>query len=199
MRLRYVGALPRISSRGISFDQTQPDKYTYLHAIIELMDALDFGPTPTTRHHHEATGKEYSGPELVDHLRHHCKDIERITDAREKKARAMLDELHERVHDNQIIDDAEREVWIKNIDMMQEYYLQYVTNESAYLCALETLAHEIHDAQIKEVSFPMHRDYGMVLHDLIPVLGSRRPPIDAELHIDKGTQDLSVRLAIYHR
>lgn len=199
MRLRYVGALPRISSRGVSFDQTQPDKYAYLHAIIELMDALDFGPTPKTQHLHNATGKEYSGDELAELLRHYCKDIEHIVDSREEKARHMLDELHDRVHHNRTIDDYERDVWIKNIDMMQEYVVQYATNESAYLCALQTLSQEIHDSRIEEVSLPMHRDYGMVLNDLIPVLEHRRPPIDAALSIDKKEQDFFVCLTITHR
>lgn len=199
MQLTYVGALPRISSTGVSFDQTQPDKYTFLTAAVELLDALDFGPTPTTQHLHQTAGKEYSGSELMELLKHYCKDLEHIFESREEKAKAMIDELTGRVHENRILDEFERQAWLKNIDLMSDYYLQYVTNESAYRCALETLAQEIHDAQIKEVSFPMVRNYGIVLHDLIPVLEHCRPPIDAELNIEKKEKDFFVILSIRHR
>lgn len=199
MRLTYVGALPRISSRGVSFDQTQPDKYTFLTAAVELLNALDFGPTPTTQHLHHTTGREYSGSELMELLMHYCKDLKHISESREEKTEAMLDELTGRVHENRSLDEFERQAWLKNIDLMRDYYLQYVTNEIAYRCALETLAQEIHDARIKEISFPMFRNYGIVLHDLMPVLEHRRPPIDSEMSIEKKEKDFFVKLSINHR
>ncbi len=199
MILSYVGALPRISSKGVGFDQTQPDKYTFLNATVELLDALDFGPTPTTQHLHNTAGKEYSGSELMELLKHYCDEFEHILESREEKADATLKELTERVHANMLIGEYERRVWLKNIELMHDYHMQYFTNEGAYRCALSTLAKEIHDARIKEVSFPMFRNYGIVLHDLIPVLEHRRPPIDADLDIEKREDDLFIRLAIRHR
>lgn len=199
MILTYVGALPRISSKGVGFDYSQPDRYTFLNAAVELMDALDFGPTPTTQHLHNTAGKEYSGRELMELLTHYCRDFKHILESREEKADGMLKELTQRVHDNKIIDEFERRAWLKNIELMHDYHLQYFTNESAYRCALATLAQEVHDARIKEVGFPMIRNYGIVLHDLIPILEHRRPPIDAELSIDKQESGFYVRLAIRHR
>ncbi len=77
--------------------------------------------------------------------------------------------------------------------------MQYVTNESAYNCALDALSQEIHDAEIKEVAFPMFRNYGVVLHDLINVLEHRKSPIDAELSIDKKDDAIIGKLSIRHR
>ncbi len=61
---------------------------------------------------------------------------------------------------------------------MRDYYRQYVTNESAYACALEALADEIHRAKVRQLTIPMFRNYGTVLHDLRYVLEHHRPPID---------------------
>ncbi len=43
MELKYVGAKPKVSGKGVSFDQTKPDKYTFLTAAVELLEAFDAG------------------------------------------------------------------------------------------------------------------------------------------------------------
>ncbi len=40
MELKYVGAKPAVSARGVSFDQTKPDRYTFLNAAVELLEVL---------------------------------------------------------------------------------------------------------------------------------------------------------------
>jgi hypothetical protein len=61
------------------------------------------------------------------------------------------------------------------------------------------LGQEIHDSHIKEVSFPMFRNYGLVLHDLDYVLQHRKPPIDSVLTIETATNGLIGKLTITHK
>ena len=199
MQLKPVGALPQVSNKGVSFDHTKPDKYTYLNAAVELLEALSFGPTETTKHLYNTSGKEYSGAEVLDLLHKHCTTIDDIFNSREEKTKVLIEELIDRVKENKTISEDGRRAWLKNIEMMRNYYMQYVTNESAYKCALDALAEAIHVAHIKEVTFPMFRNYGMVLHDLINVLEHRKPPIDADLSIEKKENDLIGKLSIVHR
>ena len=65
MELKYVGPMPVVSDRGIGFDQTKPDKFTFLNAAVELLEALSFGPTETTKHLHKTNTEEYSADELL--------------------------------------------------------------------------------------------------------------------------------------
>ncbi len=199
MRLVEVGALPKVSNKGVSFDHTKPDKYTFLHAAIELLEALSFGPSETTQHLYDHAGKTYSGDELLELLKKHCRDLDGILVSREDKSKALIKEQIERVHENSRVSEDGRKAWLNNIEIMRGYYLQYMTNESAYRCALEALAQEIHDAQIKEVTFPMFRHYGIVLHDLIYVLEHRKSPIDADLSIEKKDDEIIGKLSIQHR
>jgi len=199
MELKYVGAMPQVSSKGVGFDQTQPDKYTFLNAAVDLLEALSFGPTETTQHLYNTGGKEYSSKELTELLKKYCKNLDDIFASREEKANALVQNLISRVNENKIINADERRAWLNNIDMMRDYYLQYVTNDSAYQCVLDTLSQEIYDAKIQEVSFPMFRNYGLVLNDLIKVLSHRKSPIDAELSVEKKDKDFVGKLTIQHR
>lgn len=199
MKLQHVGDLPRVNSKGVGFDHTKPDKYTLLNAAVDLLEALSFGPTLTTEHLHNSDGKEYSGNELVGLLKKHCRDIDEVFNSREEKTKVLIEELIERVNANSNLSDDERKAWLNNIDMMRDYYMQYVTNESAYKCALDALAQNIHDARIEQVTFPMFRNYGSVLHDLISVLTRRKSPMDAELSIEKRDDEFFGTLSIRHR
>jgi len=41
MKLKYVGARPIVSKSGVCFDETKPDKYTFLTPLIDILDALE--------------------------------------------------------------------------------------------------------------------------------------------------------------
>jgi hypothetical protein len=199
MKLKYVGAMPVVSNKGVGFDETKPDKYTFLNAAIELLEALSYGPTETTKHLYNVSGKEYSGDELVDLLTKYCTNLDKEMKQSEEKAEHLVENLIERVHENKLISEDGRKAWLNNIDLMKEYYYQYVTNESAYRCTLEALGQEIHDGRIEEVTFPMFRNYGLVLHDLDYVMQHRKSPIDSNLTVETGRDGLFGKLTITHR
>jgi len=199
MELKYVGAMPLVSNKGVGFDETKPDKYTFLNAAVELLEALNYGPTESTKHLHNVSGKEFSSSELIELLKKYCGNLAEHITASEAKAEALVEDLIKRVHENKIISEDGRVAWLNNIDLMKDYYYQFVANEAAYKCALEALGQEIHDAHVKEVTFPMFRNYGLVLHDLDYVMQYRKSPIDSNLTIETGTEGLFGKLSITHR
>ena len=199
MEFKYVGAMPIVSEKGVGFDETKPDKYTFLNATIELLEALSYGATETTKHLHNVSGREYSGSELMELLRKYSSDLDNYIKISESKAEALVNDLIQRVHENTMINVDERKAWLNNIELMKEYYYQYVVNESAYKCALEALGQEIHDARVKEVTFPMFRNYGLVLHDLDYILQHRKPPIDSNLAVETGKEGLLGKLTLSHQ
>jgi hypothetical protein len=183
MELKYVGDFPLVSQHGVAFDHTQTDKYIYLHAVLELLEALSYGATQTTQHLYKTEHKELKPNQLLDGLRKYVKNLDAVYEQREHKAEELVDNLIQRVHENKLLTDDERRAWLNNIDIMKDYYLQYVTNQSVYEAALQALGDEIHEAQVKEVIVPMFRNYGIVLRDLQKVLENRRPPIDSTLEV----------------
>jgi hypothetical protein len=198
MQLKYVGDLPIISKGGVGFDHTQPDKYKYLQATAELLEALSYGATETTKHLYKAQDKETSSSQLSELLRKHVRNIDEIEKQHEIKADAYIAELIRRVHENETLTDDERVAWLGNIKLMKDYFFQYVVNKSAYEAALDALGDEIHEGKIKEISVPMFKNYGMVLNDLVCVLEKRKAPIDSELKIEEKDGEVIGTLYISH-
>lgn len=198
MQLKYVGDMPKVSKHGVSFDHSQPDKYTYLQAAAELLEALSYGATETTQHLYNTQDKETSASGLLSLLSKHVKNIDVVYEANNEKANAYVDDLVQRVEENDALSADERTAWLGNIKLMKEYFFQYIANKSAYLAALDALGDEIHEGKIKEVSFPMFKNYAIVVNDLVGVLEQRKAPIDSELSFNQTDEGLIGTLKITH-
>jgi len=182
MELKYVGAKPKVSQHGVNFDQTKPDKYTFLSAAVELLEALSFDShADKSVYLYHPDNVEYTPAQLLEMLKKHCKNIEEIFSTREEKTSQLIEKYTDKVKNNANLTPDERTAWLGNIKIMQDYYLQYVTNESAYNCALKALADKIHDAHIEEITFPLGKNYGLVFSHLLDVLRDHKPPYDATI------------------
>jgi len=185
-RLKYVGAKPRVSQHGVSFDQSKPDSYTYLSAAAELLESLDFTPKEDKAVYlHEVQERSYNGKELVEFLESHCSDVDAIFEEGEAQTAALIDEYRKKVESNDKLTYDEKRAWLGNIDIMRDYYLQYTTNERAYKCILQVLADKIHENHIEYITVPLGRNYGLVFADLAQVLQDHRPPYDATMRIEE--------------
>ena len=195
MKLKYVGAKPSVSARGVSFDQTKPDRYTFLNAAVELLEALSFKATEGKKVYlYNISGKDYSGRELMELLQKHCTDAEKAFEGIQEKTNALIEKYTKKVKENDRLSPDERRAWLGNIEIMRDYYLQYVTNESAYQCALNALADKIHDSHIEEITFPLGRNHGLVISHLIDVLRDHKPPYDATFSVEEKDGVLTGKL-----
>ena len=184
IKLKYVGAKPKVSGKGVTFDQTKPDRYTFLNAAVELLEALSFELKKDKKVYlHDVQKKEYSSRKLTELLKKHCGDLDAVFESREETTKALIKKYTDKVKKNDRISKDERRAWLGNIKVMRDYYLQYVTNESAYECALNTLADMIHKSHIETINFPIGRNHGLVLGHLVDVLRDHKPPYDATMKI----------------
>jgi hypothetical protein len=182
MELKYVGAKPKVSGKGVSFDQTKPDKYTFLTAAVELLEAFESEvPKDNIVNLHNVRTKEYSSHDLLELLKKHCTNLQSVFDSREEKTNTLIETYLGTIDKNEHISADERRAWIGNVNIMRDYYLQYITNESAYECALHALADKIHAQHIDAIHFPMGRNHGLVLSHLVDVLRDHIPPYDATM------------------
>ncbi len=183
MKIEYIGDLPLVSQHGVAFDHTQPDKYLYLHPVLDLLEALDYDPKEATQHLYKKQGKELNGEALLQGLRNYVQDLDSLYAQREHKAKLFVDDLIDRVEHNQLISDEEKEAWLKNIDTMKSYFLQYVTNKTVYEASLKALANEITNNQVQQITVPMFRNYGIVLRDVQKILEEQKTPIDSTIDV----------------
>jgi hypothetical protein len=198
MELKYVGDLPRVSQSGVGFDHTKPDKYIYLHAVLELLEALSYGATETTEHLYKSEHKELKPKELLSGLQKYVKDIDAIYQKRMQKAQKLIEGLKEHLYNDKNLTDDEKQAWLNNIKIMTDYYLQYVTNESVYEAALKALAEEIAVAKVLQLRIPMFRNYGIVIDDLKSVLQERKAPIDVTFEVDATDEGIIGTIAFHY-
>jgi len=185
IKLKYVGAKPKVSGKGVTFDQTKPDRYTFLNAAVELLEALSFEAKKDKEVYlYDVHKKEYNSRKLTELLKKHCGDLDAVFDSREETTKAMIKKYTDKVKKNTKVGKDERSAWLGNIKVMNDYYLQYVTNESAYECALTALAKKIHKSHIETITFPLGRNHGLVLSHLVDVLRDHKPPYDATLSVE---------------
>jgi len=185
-QLKYVGAKPKVSQHGVSFDQHEPDRYTFLSAAVELLESLDFDSKENKALYlHEINDREYSAKELIGFMEKYCEDVDAIFEEGQKHTAELIESYRKKVASNPNLTADERRAWLGNIDIMRNYYLQYTTNERAYICILHVLADRIHTNHIEHVAVPLGRNYGLVLSHLIPILQDHKPPYDATMRIEE--------------
>jgi len=193
MKLKYVGPKPVISQHGVSFNQSKPDKYIYLHAAVELLETLegcvmdatcsitDDGAIDLS----EWQGIDFSRGELSGLVKKHCKDIDALMEKKEVKTEELLTELKENVHANKRLTADEKRAWLGNIAIMHDYLIQYVENELAFDCMLNVLAEDIYRREIKEIRFDLSRNYGFVMTYLQDFYAmSYKKPLDGRVIIE---------------
>ena len=197
MELKYVGDMPKVSKSGVSFDHSKPDKYTYLTAVVELLEALSYGATKTTNHLYQSKHKELSAKELLELLKKFVPNLQEVFDTREDKAKIFIQDLKDRVQENDTLENYDKLAWINNIEMMTDYYLHYVTNKSAYEAAIKALSMEIHTAKVKSVAVPLFRNYGIVLNDLQNLL-TTIAIIDSQMKVETTDKGLLGTMTFTH-
>jgi len=182
MELKYVGAKPIVSQHGVTFDQNRPDKYTFINSAIELLEALNRDINDDEVIELKSFKyEELNGKQLLEKLELYCKDIDEVFATREALTEELIDRYKSSVENNSNLTNDEKMAWLGNIRLMKDYYLQYITNENAYNAILNALADAITSKHIKEILFPIGRNYALVLGHLADTLIDHKPPVDAKM------------------
>ena len=188
MELQYVGAKPIVDQHGVDFDRSEPDRYIFIQAVLELIESIEAchddscsGVVDITAH----SGTQLSARKLAELAKKHCSEkIEQIIKEQKLRLDTLISEYKQSVHDNPLLQPEDKEAWLGNIDIMEDYYRQFVQNEVVYECLLDILARDLYQKKIKEIIFHLGNNYGFVFSYLQNVLGEHKPPLDADMQIE---------------
>ena len=186
MELKYVGARPIVTKNGVSFDETKPDKYTFLTPLIDILDALELEEAGQDvidikdMHIHK-----FHKDELMESIKQYCLNLEDFFDKREEKANKRIDIFIENSKKYRDLTPDEETALFGNIKIMRDYYIHYILNETVYNHLLHILADKIYKLKFNTLIFPVGINHGLVLSHLIEVLEEHRPSYDATIHIEE--------------
>jgi hypothetical protein len=207
MHIEYVGPKPIVDNHGITFDKSEPDRYVFLYAVVELLEIIeecvslptcsisDDGVVDIS----QAKGIYFADDELIQLVKKHCdSNLENIIEKKENRTQELIQKLKNEVYQNQTLQEDDKTAWIGNIDVMKEYYMQFIQNEIVYECLLNVLADDIYKKKIKEIKFSLGKNYGFVFSYLQNVLSEHKPPLDADVKMDVENGKTIGRFFIKH-
>lgn len=196
MELKYVGPKPIISHTGIEFDNNKEDKYAYLNIVVQLLKALSHDYFEDKTYIYNALTQRLSSDELFTELNRYCPHMKSLIQERSFITQEEIDEHIQRAHENEILDEASKEVLENNINIMHDYLIQRSINKSVYYCAIDALAGLLKQDHIDHVIAPMFQTFAHVLHSVQGSLQKQKVPIDTRIDIYKKDGKLLVKLQV---
>lgn len=199
MTIKYVGPKPQISSHGVNFDLNKEDKFVYLSVAVELIKALDHEYVGDKRYTYLAPNKPLDTETILDIIKKHNPNLENDIKKYQDATIAEIEDELKRANENQILNDDEKSVLVKNINMLRSYRLERTKNKTIYYSAIDTIASIVEQGHIDYIHAPMFPKFAHVFHSLQGSLTKKRPPIDSNIEIYEEEGVLKIKLDILHR
>ncbi|MGD9969157.1 MAG: hypothetical protein AB7S65_01755 [Sulfuricurvum sp.] len=197
MTLKYAGPKPLISAHGIEFDHNKEDKFIYLNFVVELIRALDHEYIEERRYVHNTSGLVIDPAAMVRSIASYDPNLENEVAQRVQITQELIEDELRRAHENKVLCcDEERDVLIKNIQILRDYRIQRAINKTVYYSGIHTLAKIIHKGHISYVTAPMLPIYFHVFHSIQGALNKLHPPTPSKIEIFGESGHLFTRLEI---
>lgn len=194
MSVKYAGPKPIISHTGIDFDNNKEDKYVYLNVAVQILQSLDHEYVPNKVYTYDVKTQRLSQDDLVAKLRKYCTHFDEVVKLQNHSIEEELNDLLHRAHDNLVLNEEEKRVLERNIEMMHDYLIQRSINKKVYYCVIERLAEVIKESKIDYIVVPMFQTFLHTLHSIQGSLMQLRQPILSDLDIYKENDKLLVKL-----
>lgn len=196
MPLQYAGPKPLISAHGITFDLNKEDKFAYLSIVAELIQALDHNYQADERYTYLAKAEPLNADIIFNLIK--SKDatlMDQIDERRKIVENEITDEL-KRAHENKILGEEERNVLIRNIELMRDYQMSRSVNKAVYYAGINVIANEIKQGHIDYIKAPMFQKFMHVFHSIQGALNKLHPPMNSNIDIYEEEKHLHIRLEI---
>jgi len=196
-KLHYVGPRVEITHHGIVYKNAKEDKYIYLTAALEILKDIDndYEKNPTYTHH--IRHNKFEENNLFTLLQHHEHDLEDCITEECEKYKQKIEHKISYIRSIPYLTDIDKEVWIKNIEIMKEYKIKRAINKMYYMHCIQDIVHLIQHKRIKQVTVPFNKNFFHVLNTIKGALITGKPSLDARVikEYDKSG-NMVVRLTV---
>ena len=180
-RIEYVGPRVAISHRGIAYKKSKEDKYIYLMVALEILKDIDNDYDIKLFYSHDFKYKKLEERNVYSILKSYENTLEEsIAEESEKYIQKIQHEI-EYITQLPHLSETDKEVWIKNIQIMKEYRVQRAINKMYYMHCIQNIVHLIHDKKIKVITVPFDQCFFHVLNTLRGAIITGRPSLDAKV------------------
>jgi len=134
--------------------------------------------------------------ELHNILKLYENDIEKcVTQECERYKQKIKHEI-ENIRNLAFLADIDKEVWIKNIEIMKNYRIQRAINKIYYMHCIKDIVQVIRHKNIKMIKTPFTKDFFHVLNTIKGTLITGRPSLEAKVTEELQDDDIVLKLSI---
>ena len=180
-KLHYVGPRVEISNHGIFYKKSKEDKYIYLMTALEILKDIDNDYEKKPSYVHQFVHQSLDEEHLHAILRRYDNAIEECITRECQIYKEKIQHQIEHVKSLPHLTNIDKEVWIKNIEIMKEYTMQREMNKMYYMHAIYEIAQVIHHKRIKVITTPFNKNFFHVLNTLKGKLITGKPSLDTKV------------------
>jgi len=195
---KYTGPKPFINQHGIFFKDGKEDKYIYLKMAIRVLLSIDKVYRKQTKfklfidNHDNLTAND-----ILEILKMYEPNFEQHIIDEEKKYEIHIENMIKEVEQNHIISESEKNVWIKNINIMKDYMIQREINKLYYIHIIKLIKDIIHKDNIKEIDIDFNLEHWHILESIAGNLSYGVKSVQTAIKVQEDNQkNLILRLLI---
>jgi hypothetical protein len=163
---------------------------------LEILKDIDNDYEIKPIYSHDFKHKKLEENNLYTILKYYESSLEEsITEESEKYIQKIQHEI-EYIKQIPHLAEIDKEIWIKNIKIMQEYRVQRAINKMYYMHCIQNIVQVIHDKKIKVISAPFDQCFFHVLNTLRGALITGRPSLDSKV-IEENDKDNNILVKLY--
>lgn len=195
--LEYVGPRVEISNHGIVYRKHKEDKYVYLGVALEILKGIDNDYTEKSSYTYHIDTIKLEEENLQNTLTYYEDEFEKCIIKECKRYKEKIEHQIEYIKTLPYLTDIDKEVWIKNIEIMKEYKIKRSINKMYYIHCIQNMVKVIKDKSIKNITVPFNKNFFHVINTLKGALITSKPSLDAKV-IEEHNRDghLIVKLTI---
>jgi len=198
IKISYIGDKPTISTNGIYFNHSKPDKYIYLQSITHILNVLqNITETQSKKIKEFNLSQKLSDSQILDSLYKVFPEFNEFysqnIDSYERKIKAEEEEIK----DNSSLSELDREILQNNYNLIFDYRIQRAKNKLVYESMINGAVKIIKEKRISLIKSLFTREFFHILQSIKTTLEREKnsPQITLQF-IDEPNSDIEIELLI---
>lgn len=179
-RVEYVGPRVEISNHGIIYRYDKEDKYVYLGTALEVLQDIDNDYEEKPSFSHQIGTIKLEDENLHSTLMQYEDRFESCISEECNRYKEKIDHQIEHVHTLTHLSELDKEVWVRNIEIMRNYKMKRALNKMYYMHCIQDIVHVIKDKKIREITVPFNKNFFHVMNTVKGALITGKPSLDAK-------------------
>jgi len=196
LKVQYAGPRVEISHQGVAYRKAKEDKYVYLMAALEILKNIDNDDERKKLYGHDFENKVL---EEVLHgiLKCHESGVEKKVKEEGYQYEQKMQHEVETIRNLPYLTDIDKEVWIKNIELMKIYRIQRAINKRCYMHCIQNIIEVIKYQNIQEITTPFNKSFFHVVNSIRGALIAGKSSLNSKV-IEANDKDnnMIIKLSI---